>query len=38
MELSLWEGDRLFLKKMLDGEPSIEMTLVYRGDKLIEWF
>ena len=38
MELPLWEGDRLFLKKMLDGEPSIEMTLVYRGDKLIEWF
>ena len=38
MDLPLWEGDRLFLKKMLEGELSIEMTLVYQGDKLTEWF
>ena len=38
LELPIWQGDRLFLKKMLDGELSIEMTLVYRGDELVEWY
>ena len=37
MGLPLWEGDRLFLKKMLAGEPSIEMTLCYEGDELTAW-
>lgn len=37
MDLPLWEGDRLFLKKMLAGEPSIEMTLRYEGDRLASW-
>ena len=35
MELPLWEGDRLFLKKMLDGEETIEMTLQYEGETLV---
>ena len=37
MDLPLWEGDRLFLKKMLAGEPSIDMTLRYEGDRLASW-
>ena len=35
MELPLWEGDRLFLKKLLDGEETIEMTLQYEGETLV---
>lgn len=35
MNLNLWEGDRIFLTKMLDGEESISMTLRYDGDRLI---
>lgn len=35
MKLNLWEGDRLFLKDMLDGKKKINMTLRYTGDKLI---
>ena len=34
-ELPLWEGDKLFLKKLLDGIPSFEMTLEYKEGKLI---
>ena len=37
MDLPLWEGDRLFLKKMLAGESSIEMTLRNEGDRLASW-
>ena len=37
MDLPLWEGDRLFLRKMLAGESSIEMTLRYEGDRLASW-
>lgn len=33
--LSLWEGDRLFLKKLLQGEKDIRMTLSYNGDQLV---
>ena len=35
LNLPTWEGDRLFLRKLITGEESIEMTLVYEGDKLI---
>ena len=38
LDLPVWEGDRLFLKEMLEGKQSIEMTLVYRGDELVEWY
>ena len=37
MGLSLWEGDRLFLEKLISGEEHIEMTLHDEGDTLIEW-
>lgn len=35
LELPIWEGDRLFLKKLIAGESRIEMTLEYKGDNLI---
>lgn len=34
--LPLWEGDRLFLRYLLDDAPYFEMTLRYRGDELYE--
>lgn len=36
-DLPLWEGDKLFLKKLLDGDDRIEMLLRYEGDTLAEW-
>jgi 8-oxo-dGTP diphosphatase len=30
--LSLWEGDRVFIERMLDGSKEISMTLSYTGD------
>ena len=40
MNLNLWEGDKLFLKKLIDGEERFSMTLSYDGDELldaVEW-
>lgn len=37
LNLSLWEGDHLFLKKLLNNDDYFEMKLVYKNDKLIEW-
>ncbi len=34
-DLELWEGDRIFLKKMVDGCDSVNLTLYYKDDKLI---
>ena len=36
-ELPMWEGDRLFLKPLLEGAESINMTLRYEGDELVEY-
>ena len=36
LNLNLWEGDRLFLREMLAGTEEINMTLEYKGDKLIQ--
>ena len=36
MDLNLWEGDRLFLKKIMDDEPFFSIKLSYKGDTLIE--
>ena len=33
--LNLWEGDRAFLKKLVDGAPYFSMKLVYQGDNLV---
>ncbi|MDO4489430.1 MAG: 23S rRNA (uracil(1939)-C(5))-methyltransferase RlmD [Eubacteriales bacterium] len=34
MNLNLWEGDRLFLKRLVEGDRDIRMTLHYEGDTL----
>lgn len=36
MELSLWEGDRIFLKDMLEGKMDIYRSLYYEGDTLVK--
>ena len=33
-ELSLWEGDKVFLKLLEDDEPFFSLKLCYDGDKL----
>ena len=36
-DLNLWEGDRLFLRLLLDpAQPFFSLKLVYRGDDLVE--
>lgn len=35
--LELWEGDRIFLKKLLNEEPYFELELNYLKDKLISY-
>ncbi len=32
-DLSLWEGDKHFLKKLIDSESDFEMTLEYKDNK-----
>lgn len=34
MGLNLWEGDRIFLPRLIAGEMGINMSLYYLGDKL----
>ncbi len=36
MQLPLWEGDRYFLRELLEGKDRISMKLTYRGDKLVD--
>ena len=36
MNLNLWEGDRIFLKELLEGREKINMRLSYSGDKLTQ--
>ena len=36
MDLNLWEGDRLFLKMILEDAPFFSIKLSYKGDKLIK--
>ena len=33
LDLPMWEGDRVFLKRLLAGEREISMTLSYTGEK-----
>ena len=35
MDLPMWEGDRLFLKPLMEGADTITMTLRYEGDDLV---
>jgi len=34
LALTLWEGDRIFLRLLRQGAPFFELTLHYHGDKL----
>lgn len=36
MDLNLWEGDRIFLKLLIEDAPFFTLKLVYHGDELIE--
>ena len=37
LDLNLWEGDRIFLKYLLDKEmPFFSLKLMYRGDDLVK--
>ncbi|MBQ7636999.1 MAG: 8-oxo-dGTP diphosphatase [Lachnospiraceae bacterium] len=35
MDLELWEGDRVFLNKMLEGIETVNLTLRYHDNELI---
>lgn len=35
-ELPLWEGDKIFLRKLTEGESDFYISLSYIGDKLVE--
>ena len=34
--IPMWEGDKYFIKPLLDNEPYFEMSFLYQKDKLIE--
>ena len=34
--LNLWEGDRIFLKMLIDDEPFFSLKLSYKWDELVE--
>ena len=36
MKLNLWEGDRIFLKNMLDDGSFFSMRLSYKEDRLTD--
>lgn len=36
LKLNIWEGDRIFLKKMLEEDNFFTLKVVYEGDKLVE--
>ena len=36
LSLNLWEGDRIFLKMLLENSPFFSLKLSYEGDMLIE--
>ena len=35
--LNLWEGDRIFLKKLIESEAIFSLKLQYQGDALVDW-
>ncbi len=36
LELTLWEGDRIFLRLLEENAPFFSLKLVYRGERLTE--
>ena len=37
LALTLWEGDRIFLKLLEDGATDFDLTLRYEGERLVDW-
>lgn len=37
MNLNLWEGDKIFLKLLLETDKIFSLKLSYHGDELIAW-
>lgn len=37
LSLKLWQGDRLFLKMLIEKAPFFSMKLAYQGGTLAEW-
>ena len=35
LELTMWEGDRIFLKLLDENAPFFDLTLEYHGDRLV---
>lgn len=36
LKLNIWEGDSIFLKKMIEEDNFFTLKVVYEGDKLVE--
>ena len=36
MNLKLWEGDKIFLKKLIDGDGFFTIKMEYEGEKLVK--
>lgn len=36
LSLNLWEGDKIFIKLLLEGAPFFSLKLSYKGDELVE--
>ena len=36
MSLKLWEGDKIFLKKLIDGDGFFTVKMEYEGEKLVK--
>lgn len=36
LDLPTWEGDKYFIKPMLEGKTGLNMTVRYEGDRLVE--
>lgn len=36
LHLNIWEGDKIFLKKMIEEDNFFTLKVVYEGDKLVE--
>ena len=35
MDLTIWEGDKIFLKLLTENQPFFSLKLEYKGDKLV---
>ena len=35
MDINIWEGDKIFLKLLMENQPFFSLKLEYKGDKLV---